>query len=185
MKLFIALLFTAFATAQSIDAQFDTIYKNSNNYKAYKIVKRSSLQQLQKNTTGVIATLEDSITGLESVIERRDLEIENINGNLEQTSSKLETAIKAKSTLDFMGMEIDKGLYNTIVWSLIGLLAVILIVLGIKFKNSNHTATDAERRLNATEKELDELRQKSIEKEQRLGRQLQDERMKVAKLKGQ
>ncbi|MAM18272.1 MAG: hypothetical protein CME35_04800, partial [Gramella sp.] len=58
-------------------------------------------------------------------------------------------------------------------------LLLLLIVLFIKFKSS-HTATrEARQKLQETEKEFDTYRSKALEKEQRLGRMLQDERNKT------
>ncbi len=181
------LLFTSslgMITAQTIDAQFDTLRAKSNKYKNFKVVPRAELIELQENTARRITGLKDSITMLETVIDKKETAIARLQTDLAQSQADRDTAIEQKSTFEILGAEIDKGLYSTIVWSVIGILLVILIILGIKYKSSHSVARDAERNLKTTEDELEELRRKSIEKEQRLGRQLQDERNKVARLKG-
>jgi hypothetical protein len=56
--------------------------------------------------------------------------------------------------------------------------------MSLRFRNSNAITKAAKKELQTTEEELEELRRKSIEKEQKLGRQLLDERNKLSKLKG-
>jgi signal transduction histidine kinase len=87
--------------------------------------------------------------------------------------------------LDVAGIEVDKTFYNTLVCGIIAGLIVVLVILGIRYKSSHAVARDAEKQLKTTEDELEELRRKSIEEQQRLGRQLQDERNKLARLKNQ
>ena len=52
-----------------------------------------------------------------------------------------------------------------------------------QFKKSKVVTNKAKKDLDSTEYELEELRRKSIEKEQKLGRQLQDERNKLSRIK--
>jgi hypothetical protein len=55
----------------------------------------------------------------------------------------------------------------------------------MRFKSSNSTTKAAKQELKSIEEELEDLRHKSIEKVQKLGRELQDERNKLSKLKGE
>ncbi|MGB8374852.1 MAG: hypothetical protein WCE57_05990, partial [Salegentibacter sp.] len=64
-------------------------------------------------------------------------------------------------------------------WGIVALLVVALLFFIYRYKSSNATTKEANQRLRETEKEFDAYRAKALEKEQRLGRQLQDERNKA------
>ena len=53
----------------------------------------------------------------------------------------------------------------------------------MQFKNSNSQTQVAKQNLKIAEDELEELRRKALEKEQKLGRMLQDERNKLTRIK--
>ena len=53
----------------------------------------------------------------------------------------------------------------------------------LQFKNSNSQTQVAKQNLKIAEDELEELRRKALEKEQKLGRMLQDERNKLTRIK--
>ena len=63
-----------------------------------------------------------------------------------------------------------------------------MLVVGLgffimQFKNSNSQTQVAKQNLKIAEDELEELRRKALEKEQKLGRMLQDERNKLTRIK--
>jgi hypothetical protein len=58
-------------------------------------------------------------------------------------------------------------------------------LMSMRFKSSNATTKAAKNELKLVEDELEDFRHKSIEKVQKLGRELQDERNKLSKLKGE
>jgi septal ring factor EnvC (AmiA/AmiB activator) len=73
------------------------------------------------------------------------------------------------------GMQMSKGGYNALMLIIIaGLLALLLLFI-FKFKNSNSVTKQAKKTLLETEDEYEEYRRNSLEREQKVRRQLQDE----------
>jgi len=83
--------------------------------------------------------------------------------------------------MSFFGSQMSKAGYNTMVWAIAGALLLGLLFFIFKFKNGNILTKQAQRKLEDLEQGFDDYKRKSLEKEQKLGRQLQDERNKLAK----
>lgn len=170
--------------SKTIDTQFKELIEESNNFKEYKVIKEAQINGLRKNTNEHIEKLNENISSLENSIAEKDSKINTLEKELSGVNSSLSDVNAEKDSMNFLGIQTKKGIYNTIVWSIVGVLSFLLILMSLRYKSSNTTTKEAKKQLQTTEEELEELRRKSIEKEQKLGRQLQDERNKLSKLKG-
>jgi hypothetical protein len=72
-------------------------------------------------------------------------------------------------------MQMSKGGYNALMWTIIAGLFALLLFFIYKFKNSNTITKQAKKALLETEEEYEEYRRNSLEREQKVRRQLQDE----------
>ncbi|WP_124980241.1 coiled-coil domain-containing protein [Nonlabens xiamenensis] len=190
LYIIIICLFGFFSQAQDatsdknkIDNQFKEVIESSNDFQEYKVVKRTALNTLRKNTNDHIQQLNQNIDNLEQSIDTKDTRIEQLDQELASVNEELTNVNAEKDSMNFLGIQTNKTVYNTIVWSIVGILAFLFVLMTLRFKNSNAVTKAANKQLKSTEEELEDLRRKSIEKEQRLGRQLQDERNKLARLK--
>jgi septal ring factor EnvC (AmiA/AmiB activator) len=171
-------------TLNTIDGQFKELIETSNNFKEYKVIKEAQINTLWKNTNEHIEKLNTAINSLENSITSKDSRIVTLENKLAAVNKNLSDVNAEKDSMNFLGIQTDKGVYNTLVWSIVGSLAFLFIFMSLRFKSSNTNTKAANKQLQTTEEELEELRRKSIEKEQKLGRQLQDERNKLSKIKG-
>ena len=73
------------------------------------------------------------------------------------------------------GLQMSKTNYNVLLWSIIGILLVLLVFFIYKFKNSNSVTREAKKSLVETEEEFEDHRRVALEREQKVRRQLQDE----------
>lgn len=170
---------------QTIDDQFKELIEKSNNFKEYKVIKEAKINGLRKSTNEHIENLNKNISLLENAITEKDSKINTLEKELSSVNTSLSDVNAEKDSMNFLGIQTKKGIYNTIIWSIVGILGFLFILMSLRYKSSNATTKEAKKQLQTTEEELEELRRKSIEKEQKLGRQLQDERNKLSKLKGE
>ena len=171
--------------SKTIDTQFKELIEESNNFKEYKLIKQTDINRLRKNTNEHIEGLNTNIASLEKSIKTKDIKIASLEEELASVNTELTEVNANKNSMNFLGIQTNKAVYNTIVWSIVGILAFLFVFMAMRFKSSNSITRAANKQLQTTEDELEELRRKSIEKEQKLGRQLQDERNKLSKLKGE
>ncbi|TXK80123.1 hypothetical protein [Mesonia sp. K4-1] len=164
----------------SINAQFTELIEDANNYQEYKVVKHNKLLQLQKNTVNEIEGLNKTIQSSSDTIQNQRKEVAQLQQKLNQTKEDLENVTQEKDDISFLGMATNKGTYQTTMWVIILALVLILLFFIYKFKNSNVLTKEARKNLAENEAEFEEYRKTALEKQQKLGRMLQDEKNKQA-----
>ncbi|MDT0675897.1 hypothetical protein [Autumnicola musiva] len=163
---------------QPVRSEFDELIETSNDYQGYKVIDYDRIIELRNTTSAHIEELRNEITTQENTMDRQNQEIEDLESRLANTEAELERVNNEKDAITFLGMPFSKGTYKAIMWGLVGLLVLALLFFIYKYRSSHATTREARKRLDETEKEFDIFRAKSLEKEQRLGRLLQDERNK-------
>lgn len=159
----------------TIDTQFSDLIENSNTYQTYKVIKISELGVLQRNIRDSISTLKTTITQSESIISDQNNKIDSITHQIEGLNIELEQTQKKVENINFLGISTQKSSYNFIMWSIIIALLLVSSILFISFKKRHNDTKDAREKLAETESELESLRKRSLEREQKVRRELQDE----------
>ena len=159
----------------NIHQQFDYLITKSNNYQDYKVVKKVLLNQLKNNTIDSINDLNKNLQLKDAVIKKQDSQISELNSKLILVSKNYEEVSIEKDQLNFLGIATSKTIYNSLIWSLIGVLILIIIILIYKFIECNRVTKHAKNQLLDLEKEYEDHRRIALEREQKVRRQLQDE----------
>jgi len=159
----------------SLEGQFDKIYRISTTYQVYKVIGKDKYLELKKN---VLDSLKDAKS---LIIEKENLlkaERDNIKGTkdlLLKTQSELEASKKNENSISLFGAELSKTTYNLSLWSIIIVSLLALSYFIFKFSQSNVLTKEAQNNLLDVEQEFEERRKKSVAREQKLRRQRQDE----------
>ena len=181
------LLFSYNASAQSnqndqgslnsgtIDSQFDYLYKKSPKWEDYKSVKINNLFKFKNNISDSLKLGREKLREANATIANQKSEIETLKTDLGKTNENLTSVTKEKDSISFLGIPMSKTGYNTILWSIIGILAAATALFIGKFQRSNVITIDAKKAKSEIEEEFESYRQRSIEREQKLRRELQDE----------
>ncbi|WP_378187191.1 tRNA (guanine-N1)-methyltransferase [Aquimarina sp. W85] len=165
----------------NIEKQFSTVIKKSGRYQEYKVVKRVWIDQLKTNTLDTLKSLENRLTTSNQRISDQESKINELQQNLSATNQNLVSITEEKDTMNFLGVNMTKASYKTMMWAIV---AVILALLGFfifKFKNSNAVTLEAKKNLAETEAEFEDHRRRALEREQKVMRKLQDELNKQRK----
>lgn len=162
-----------------IENSFNELIETSNDYQGYKVVNYEALTRLRDRTVAHIEELRNEITAQKNEANIQKERIEELEAELESTRNDLDRVNAEKDAITFLGMPFSKGSYMALMWGIVGILVLALLFFIYKYKNSNATTKEARENLRETEKEFDAYRSKALEKEQRLGRLLQDERNKA------
>lgn len=163
-----------------IEEEFTNLIENSNDYQGYKVVDYNELTALKKKTSDFIANLNNQLTVQQNTIDQHQEEISELKAELETTRNNLEEVTADKDAITFLGFPFSKSGYMSLMWGIILVLVVALLIFIYRFKKNHSQTTEARQNLSTTEKEFEAYRAKSLEKEQRLGRQLQDERNRAS-----
>ncbi|OSY87508.1 hypothetical protein WH52_11635 [Tenacibaculum holothuriorum] len=159
----------------TVENQFKELYKKSNNYQIYKVVKKNEFLTLQKNVTDSISVLKKDIVTKQKHIDTHLNSIKSLQAKISTLNTDLTTSIEKEDAISFVGIPLQKGTYNTIMWSaILGLFAALAFFI-YKFNNSNSVTKETKDALVDVENEFEAHKKKALEREQKLRRQLQDE----------
>lgn len=159
----------------SINGQFETLYKKSNNYQDYKVVLRTSIITLKKNAVDSLNALKSTITENQNLITEQKKQIDILNNNLEATKTTLNTVNEEKDAIKFFGFPLIKDTYKFIMWGIVAALLALLLFFIYKFQSSMKGTKEAISNLNTLETEFEDHRRRALEREQIINRKLQDE----------
>ncbi|KAA3624310.1 MAG: tRNA (guanine-N1)-methyltransferase [Flavobacterium sp.] len=170
------------ANQNNLEDQFTDVIDKSNSYQDFKVIKKFKINQLKQSVLDSVAALEAEIDTLAAEISNGKQEISSLNETLNTTKADLAASREKEDGIFLFGMLLSKATYNTILWTVIGLLLVLLGIFVMKFRNSNAITRNAKQKLLETEEEFETHRQRSLEREQQLRRKLQDELNKQKKI---
>ncbi|MDX8554396.1 tRNA (guanine-N1)-methyltransferase [Tenacibaculum sp. 1B UA] len=159
----------------TVENQFKELYKKSNNYQIYKVVKKNEYLRLQNSILDSIKVIKTDAAAKQVKINEQQKSITELQTKIGTLNKDLTTSIDKEDAISFIGIPLNKSTYNSIVWGIIFVLLAGLTFFIYRFKNSNVITKETKSLLTDTEEEFEQYKRKSIEKEQKLRRQLQDE----------
>jgi len=159
----------------TIENQFDYLINKSNRYQEYKVVKRVWLDRLKKSVDDSLNVVKKELANTKVTLSKKESEIVTLTNSLNTSKETVSNLNNEKDSINFFGMLISKPMYNTALWSIIGVLLVSLILFVYKFNSSNSITKEANDKFNELDKEYEDHRQRSLEREQQIRRKLQDE----------
>ncbi|QED36362.1 hypothetical protein FK178_00885 [Antarcticibacterium arcticum] len=163
-----------------VEEDFTNLIERSNDYQGYKVVDYNELITLKNKTGQYFSTLNEDIITQKNTIDQQQDQINQLKDDLEATRLELEKVNADKDAITFLGMPFSKGGYMAFMWGIVALLVLALLFFIFRYRQSHSHTVEARNKLQSTEKEFDLYREKALEKEQRLGRLLQDERNKAS-----
>lgn len=159
----------------SIKNQFDKIYRTSTTYQVYKVISKDGYQRLKLNVLDSLKSSKKIISKKESLLLSEISSSKETKTLLAETKLELETALKKENSISLLGISLSKTTYNLTLWSVIVALLLGLSYFIFKFTRSNVLTKEAQNNLIDVEQEFEQHRKKTLEREQKLRRQLQDE----------
>ncbi|RPD99861.1 tRNA (guanine-N1)-methyltransferase [Aureibaculum marinum] len=159
----------------TIESQFDYLYKKSPRWEDYRSVKTNNLFKFKNNVIDSLKLGRKIYAESQNVVRAQKKVIDSLNIKLEATKNSLQAVTEEKDSIKLLGFPMSKTGYNTILWTIIGALTALLLIFIGKFKRSNAITIEAKKAKAEIEEEYESHRQRSIEREQKLRRELQDE----------
>lgn len=163
------------ALPNTIENQFIKINEQSNNWRQYKMITIADFKKLQLNIIDSVISLKQTIEKKQSKIDQKNEEIIRLDANINSLLTRLDDATDQGKKISLFGLAMNKGSYQVLVWSAIILLKLSVLFFFFKYYNSNKLTKIARVNLKEIDTEFEQFRKKSLAKEQKLRRQLQDE----------
>ena len=182
VSLLISITSLAFAQENSqgksngtLNEQFDYVMQKSNNFQEYKVVKKDYLLQLKKSSTDSVRQYQKELVDLKKQKESHQAIVSKLNDTLKTTQANLNELQTAQNNVDLFGSTMSKTNYNYLMWGIVSVLGLVLLLLFVQLKSAKSVANEQKSHAEKLETDFEDYKHKALEKEQKLGRQLQDE----------
>jgi hypothetical protein len=161
----------------TISSQFDYIYRVSNNFQEYEVVKKTNLEQLKANVLDSVRTLSKKVSDLNLQMKSKDDSVAMVKNQLAAEIEQKNQAIADRDNFNFLGMGIQKTVYSSMMWLLVAILAGALAFFAMQYFRSFGRIKKAERDFLDVQEEFEQHRKNTLDRERKLKRELIDAQM--------
>lgn len=159
----------------TIESQFDYIITKSTSFKDFQLIRKPSILKVKSNTLDSLKKVRKELIESNSKVLGLDQQISSLQGEVSSLKTEIEDISEDKDSINFLGKNMDKTAYVSMMWIVVAVLLIALIFFMLRFKSSFSTIKQTKFELDKIEGEYEEHRKKSLKKEQELMRKLQDE----------
>jgi septal ring factor EnvC (AmiA/AmiB activator) len=194
------LLFACLLTAQGLLAQtpapvmpdlqkatlgerYQYMKVRSSTYNEHKVIKENVLDGVWKVAMDSMNARKAQARELSSTIARLEGELKSTNETLAKKEASAQELVYASTHISALGINFEKGTFLVIFTVITGVLVVLLVLLSGKMKLMQSNVRENVDKVNATLVELEEYKRKSLDKQTKLSRELQNERNKLTELR--
>ena len=151
-----------------LEAQLDYIHENTRIYNDFRAIRDDIFQKLRRNVKDTLNATKLEVEELNSRLTERDFEIESLNTDLTRANNEKDEAIRNRDSLSFIGIQMTKTLYSSVMWFIILGLAALAVITFILFRRSHQVTKDVKDKLQSNQDEFDLYRKSSREKYEKL-----------------
>lgn len=158
----------------TLSSQFDYIYRVSNNFQEYEVVKKSNLEQLKSNVLDSVRTLSKKVFEFNSQMAAMQDSVMTAKESLVAETALKDQAIADRDNFSFLGMGIQKSVYSSLMWMLVAGLAGALCFFAMQYFRSSNRIRKAEKDFLEIQEEFEQHRKNTVDRERKLKRELVD-----------
>jgi hypothetical protein len=150
-------------------------------YENYRAIREDLFQKIIGNISDTLSAVKSEIAGLNNLTSSLNHTIDSLNTSLETTMTRLEEITRTKNSIRLLGLEVNKLVYNTITWTIMIGLVVILAIGILVFKRNLSVTLNTKKELQEVKNEFEAYRKTSREAREKMS---MDHFNELKKLKG-
>jgi len=152
----------------SIENQLNSIHDRTRVYDNFRAIRDDIFLKIKRNVNDSLNETKLEIAHLNSNLADRNFQIETLNSDLTRTKNERDEAIRNKDSMSFIGIQMNKALYNSILWFVIMGLLIVGTALFLLFKRAHVVTTQVKGDLESMQKDFEEHKRSSREKYEKL-----------------
>jgi hypothetical protein len=165
----------------TLKEQFDFLHERTNIYNNFRAIREDMFQKIRRNSTDSLNRTYRQIALLNQELADAETQIDSLNLVLNETFEERDQAIRDRDSLFLLGIPMQKTFYNLVLWSIIGALAVLLVIGFFVFKRNRAITVQTTNDLKELREEFETYRKTSRE---RFEQQAIDHFNEIKRLKG-
>jgi cell division protein FtsL len=152
----------------TMDSQLEYIQERTRIYNDFRAIREDIFQKTKGNFLDSLNAAKLEIATLNSRLAEISFQIESLNSDLEKTKNDRDEAIRNRDSLSFLGIQLNKTIYNTIMWLIILGLVVVAVVVFLMYKRSRIVTVQSKKEFEEIREEFENYRKSSREKYEKL-----------------
>jgi uncharacterized coiled-coil protein SlyX len=167
----------------SLRGQFQQIVSKSKTMYGYKLINPDRLSSWYRGVNDTLVKERKQLRTAKSKIAEQEKAITDLKTQITGNETSIASTNAKMNEISFLGISFTKSSYNTIVWSLIIVLALALAIIIFRSAKLLHEAKYRTGLYDEIAQEYQNYKTKANDKEKKLARELQDERNKLEELR--
>lgn len=148
----------------TLQEQYEQAHNRTRIYEGFRAIRDDMFQSLRRNSLDSLRKAKQETQAYILQLEQTKASMDSLSLELQQAIDQRDQAISEKDSIFLLGLPVNKGFYNLVLWSIIlGLVAVSLIILFL-FQRANSITVKVNRELNDLQVEYEEYRKTSRER---------------------
>jgi DNA repair exonuclease SbcCD ATPase subunit len=152
----------------SLNEQFKYLDEHTKIYENYRAVREDMFQLTKKNVSDTLSSLNLKIAGLNKTARTLNQTIDTLRKDLASTKTKLEETTKSKNSISVIGLEINKSVYNRIMWTVLFGLVAALVAGFLAFKRNLSVISNTKKEFQELKEEFETYRKTSREAREKM-----------------
>jgi len=152
----------------SLKEQANYIEEKTRIYDNYRAIREDMFQKIKGNAIDSLVVAKKEMAGLRYLTRTKDHTIDSLNSFLESTREELDYAKRTKDSLSFLGFDINKTVYNSLMWTTVAALVFILITGWLTFKRNRRITVNTKKEYEALRKEFEAYRKSAREAREKM-----------------
>lgn len=168
----------------TLEQRYRLMKDKSETFNEYKVIKEYILDGMWKITRDSFKVKQADLAAAKTEINDLKSELNAALAAVKQKEESMEEIVYASSHITVLGIDFTKGMFiTTVAFTVLGLLLVIGLITG-KLKLMYTSLREKIELEDSVSKEFENYKRKALEKQMKLSRELQDERNRLAEVRG-
>jgi hypothetical protein len=162
----------------NLEARYKEMKSASQTFKDYKVIKESVLDKVWKITTDSIKEKEQQLAEAKKEIDGLKEQLSTTRKSMEVQEASIQDVLYDSTHISVLGIPFAKSLFILLTAAIIGGLGFLLSLAFARVKIANTLVKEKTVIADSIAHEFDDFKKKSMEKQTKLSRELQNERNK-------
>jgi hypothetical protein len=150
--------------------QLDYSISKSSTYQDMKMIKISTLNQFKTNISDTLKKYDIIITELQQKLNTQTQKVDTLSSELQRAKQNFDQAKREQNSLSFLGIILEKGVYQSLTISIILILGLGLLMMFYLLKKNQSQVSETNQALEELKKEFESHRKRALEREQTMAR---------------
>ena len=145
-------------TTRPMQDQLKWLEDRTRIYENFRAIREDIFQKVKNNVTDSLRANDRRITELTGRVSSLNQKIDSLDNTLQATQTNLDDMTNTKNSIRVLGMNVNKLTYNSIIWTIIAGLIVLLILGLVVFKRNQAITLNTQKELKDLKDEFEEYR---------------------------